>query len=83
MTDTTPEAVLEKPWWQSRAIIGSLITVAGSALGIAGYALNVPLATELAVSISTLVGGLLSWYGRIKAERLISKTAVLPGINRR
>lgn len=71
----------EKPWWQSRAIIGSLITVLASLLGIIGYTLNVPLATELALSIGTLVGGALSWYGRIKAEKLIDKRAVLPGLS--
>ena len=79
-TPTAVLEVLEKPWWQSRAIIGSLVTVAASMVGIAGYTLNVPLATELAVSIATLVGGALSWYGRIKADRLISRTAILPKV---
>ena len=74
--------VNEKPWWESKAIIGSIITVVGSLAGIAGYTLNEPLLTELAFSVATLVGGLLSWYGRIKAEKIISRTQVLPNVNR-
>jgi hypothetical protein len=71
---------IEKAWWQSRTIIGSLITVAASVAGIAGYTLDVPLATELALSVVTLVGGVLSWYGRLKAEKIIDKRQVVPGV---
>lgn len=70
-----------KPWWQSRAVLGALVTVAASAAAIAGYTVNVETTTEILLSFATLVGGALSWWGRVQAERPISRTQVLPGVN--
>ena len=76
----TEIAVPEKPWWQSRGIIGSLVTVAASLVGIAGYTLDIPMTTELIVSLITLASGILSWVGRAKASKVISKTQVFPNL---
>lgn len=69
-----------KPWWQSRAIIGSLITVASSGAALAGYAVDVSAVTELALGLGSIIGGALSWYGRVQATRPISMTRVAPGL---
>jgi hypothetical protein len=69
-----------KPWWQSRAIIGSLITAAASLAALAGYALDVPATTELVLGLAGLVGSALAWWGRVRASRPISKTQVAPGL---
>jgi hypothetical protein len=69
-----------KPWWQSRTIIGSLITVVASVLALAGYTLDVAAASELVFGLAGLIGGALAWYGRVKATRPISRTKVAPGL---
>ena len=68
------------PWWQSRGIIGSLVTIAASGAGLIGWSLNVPAATELAVGLAGLIGGALSWWGRVRASHPISTKMVLPGL---
>jgi hypothetical protein len=69
-----------KPWWQSRAIWGSLIAAAAGLAGLAGYTVDVPAVTEAIVGAATLVGAALAWYGRLRAERPISPRKVLPGL---
>lgn len=70
-----------KPWWESRAVLGALVTVAASVAALAGWTLNVETTTELLFSALTLAGGVLSWWGRVVAERPISRTQILPGVN--
>lgn len=69
-----------KPWWESRAILGALVTVLASAAGVAGYTVDIGATTEIVLSFLTLVGGALSWWGRVQAERPISRTQVMPGV---
>lgn len=69
-----------KPWWQSRAIIGSLITAAASLAALAGYALDVQATTELVLGLAGLIGSALTWWGRVRASRPISRTQVAPGL---
>jgi hypothetical protein len=83
MTDSTqPNEMLDNamPWWQSRAIIGSLVTVAASAAALGGIAIDVGAVTELALGLISLIGGAMSWWGRVKATRTISRTQMLPGV---
>ena len=54
-----------KPWWESRGIIGSLVTFAAGIASLAGYALDVEGTTELALGLATLIGGALAWWGRV------------------
>jgi len=71
------------PWWQSRGIIGSLVTIVASLIGLAGWQMDVGQATELALGLASLIGGGLSWWGRVRAHPLpISRNQVLPGITR-
>ena len=73
-------ATSDKPWWQSRAIIGVIISSLSVAVGMAGYELNVGAATEIVAGLGALVGNALAWYGRVKATKPISRRQVLPGV---
>lgn len=70
----------EKPWWQSRTIIGTIVSSVAVIAGMAGYAVDVPGVTELAVGLTALVGNALAWYGRVEATKVINKRQVLPGV---
>lgn len=68
------------PWWQSRGVIGALMSIAASIVTLAGYTMDVAVATELAVSLFGLVGGALAWWGRVNAQAPISRTKILPNV---
>lgn len=80
LPETRPVLMETKPWWQSRTIIGAMITVASSGAALAGYVVDVHAVTELALGLSSIIGGALSWWGRVQATRPISTTKVLPGL---
>ena len=66
----------QKKWWESKAVVGGLVTVLASVGG--GFGIIVDLdtqvqITELVVLAATAIGGLLSIYGRIKATLVIRK----------
>ena len=69
-----------KPWWQSRGIIGSVVTGAAAILALMGYTLDTGAATDLVVGLVGIVGAALSWWGRVQALHPISKTKILPGL---
>jgi hypothetical protein len=75
----TPEPA--KPWWTSRGLLGGLATIIVGVAGLAGYALDVAQITEIVVSASALVAGILSTVGSIKRKGAIDPTLVmrLPG----
>lgn len=63
MTDT-------KIWWQSRGVWGSLVAMGAGVVSLTGIDLNASIQAELTdilVSATTLVGGGISLYGRVKA----------------
>lgn len=74
------QASSEIPWWQSRAIWGSLVTIAASLAALVGWSVDVEQTTELIVIATSLVGGAASWWGRVQATHPISKTQVLPNV---
>ena len=61
-----------KPWYESRGVIGSLAVVVSSAAGLAGVGLDPAALTEVALQAVSLVGGLLSLWGRVKAAQPIA-----------
>ena len=75
------EAPESKPWWQSRAIIGVIISSLSVGVGMVGYELDVGAATEIVAGLGALIGNALAWYGRVKATKPISKRQVMPGVN--
>jgi hypothetical protein len=75
----TPEPA--KPWWTSRGLLGGLATIIVGVAGLAGYALDVAQITEIVVSASALVAGILSTVGSLRRKGAIDPTLVmrLPG----
>jgi hypothetical protein len=74
MPSVTPEPA--KPWWTSRGLLGGLATIIVGIAGLAGYALDVAQITEIVVSASALLAGILSTVGSIKRKAPIDPTLV-------
>lgn len=63
-----------KPWYQSRAIIGALVAILAGLLGLFGIDLSdIDQAelTTLAMNLFAIGGGLLAFYGRVKATKQV------------
>jgi len=71
----TPEPA--KPWWHSRALLGGMATIIVGIAGLAGYALDVQQITEIVVSASALVAGILSTVGSLRRKGAIDPTLVM------
>ena len=71
----TPEPA--KPWWTSRGLLGGLATIIVGVAGLAGYALDVAQITEIVVSASALVAGILSTVGSLRRKGAIDPTLVM------
>ena len=63
-----------KAWWQSKTIWGGLVAIGSALAGVAGIAISPELQDEIVALVMVIaggVGGLLSIYGRIKADKEI------------
>lgn len=63
-----------KPWYQSRAIIGALVAILAGLLSLFGIDLSdIDQAelTTLAMNLFAIGGGLLAFYGRVKATKQV------------
>jgi hypothetical protein len=72
-----------KPWWQSRTIIGLILLVVGKALERAGFALDDGMRGELESWIIgglDVVGGLLVLWGRVRATKALTLLLVAAGV---
>lgn len=58
----------DKPWWVSRAVIGSGVTIIASLAGVAGWAVDAGALTDLVVSLLTLGFGALAFIGTVKRK---------------
>lgn len=61
-----------KPWYQSKTILGAVVTVLAMILTAFGYGIGVEdqaALVDYAVSLGGVVGGLLAIYGRVKASK--------------
>jgi hypothetical protein len=64
----------QKTWLKSRAVWGGIVAAVAGAAGLFGVTVTSEdqvTIVEAAVTISSLVGGLISIYGRIKASKKI------------
>lgn len=64
-----------KVWYQSRAMLGSLVAVAALAVSALGFDVNAVLQTDIAdtlVQITGLVGGVYALFGRVLATKTLS-----------
>ncbi|MDO1582443.1 hypothetical protein [Rhizobium oryzicola] len=60
-----------EPWYQSRVTIGAIVSVAIpllGALGVSADVLNADQLTAILVAAGSLIGGLITLYGRWKAK---------------
>ena len=68
----------EKPWYQSKAVWGGLLAVGAGAATIFGYQVSpadqahLP---DLLIGLVELIGGFAAVWGRVKATKLIRRTA--------
>lgn len=66
----------QEPWYQSRVTWGAIIAVAAGVAGIAGYTFEEEDQTQLVNGIVggiSVVGGLITWYGRWRAKKPIGR----------
>jgi hypothetical protein len=66
--------VEEKPWYLSRTIWGSLVSVSAALAATLGIAIDAPSQTAIAdaaVQIAGAAGALVAIYGRLAATRII------------
>jgi hypothetical protein len=69
MTEVTTE---NKPWWQSRTIIGALVAVIAGIVGGGNAALQQEI-TDLMLNAVVLAGAAMSIYGRFFAKSKLTK----------
>ena len=65
---------MQKKWWESKAVVGGLITVGAAVAGGFGIVIDADAQDQIAecvVVAATAIGGLLAIYGRVKAESKI------------
>lgn len=65
-------ATNNEPWYQSRVTIGAIVSIAVPLLGVLGVSADVVDADQLTgilVAAGTVVGGLVTLYGRWKARK--------------
>jgi len=63
-----------KPWYQSKAVIGGAIAVAAGVAGLFGYAItpeDTAAVTDAIVAVGAAVGGILAVVGRLQATKKI------------
>ncbi len=64
-----------KPWWQSKTVWGSIIALLAGIATFAGLKLDATLQDQLADLITgaaNVAGGLIAWYGRVKAQSALA-----------
>lgn len=57
-----PSQPTDKPWWLSKTIIGALVTLIGTSIGMDADGMQ-----QLTGELVTLAGAALAVYGRVKA----------------
>lgn len=70
----------KKPWWHSRAIWGSLMVVVAQIARMFDVAIDVEAWTNTALDLVTMVGAVMAWYGRVRADAPIDMKRIAPGI---
>lgn len=63
-----------KAWWESKSIIGSIVTIIALLAGLFNYTIDAQTQgdmTELAMVIVGVIGSVFAIYGRIKAGKTI------------
>ena len=64
-----------KVWWQSKTVWGSIVALLAGFATLAGLKLDATLQDQLAELITgaaNIAGGLIAWYGRAKADGVLT-----------
>lgn len=75
----TTEA-LTQPWWTSRTIWGAIVVIVAQIGLMFDVKIDTNSMIESVLAFVTLVGAIVTWWGRVYARRPISLTKILPGI---
>ena len=75
-----PEPTVTKPWYLSKSIIGALIVIVATVLGLLGQQSTADAVTaesagvsEVITSVIALIGAVVAIYGRVKASAKLTK----------
>jgi uncharacterized membrane protein len=67
----------EKPWWQSRVIIGAFLVLVSQVAKLAGFEIDSEALLPIVLELMALVGGALALWGRVNIKkRLVFKKKV-------
>ena len=64
-----------KIWWQSRAVWGSVVTIAAGVGAVFGLTIEEQIQADVAdwlVALAALIGGAVALWGRLKASKMIA-----------
>lgn len=79
--NSIPVPAPAKPWWTSRALIGSVVTVALSVLGaFVDWKVDAESLTDVIYQIILAISGLLAFIGTVRRQAPIDPTLVVPGV---
>lgn len=78
--DSLPAPPPVKPWWASKAVLGSLTTILVAVASLFGLALPQDQVGLILSSLAGLVSGGLALYGSITRKAPIDPLLVLPGV---
>lgn len=77
-----------KAWWQSTGVWGAVVAIVASGLGVAGYTVTpddqtaivagAEQAVHIGLEVSSLAGGAIALWGRIRATKTIGSRAPAP-----
>ena len=68
-----------KPFWQSRTIIGAVVTIVALVAGMRHVKIDVANMTDLIMQGIAIVGSVYAIIGRFKATKPITFTGTAPG----
>lgn len=76
-----PVPAAAKPWWTSRALIGSLATVILSVIGMfTGISIDAGAVTDALYALLTAIFGVITLVGTLRRQAPIDPTLALPGV---
>ena len=79
-TMPTPAPAAAIPWWQSRAIVGILVSVVAVIAERMGWIVDADTLTTLAVQFAEVAGLALAFVGTVRRRAPIDFSLVAPGV---
>ena len=75
-----PVPPASKPWWLSKAVLGSVAGVITGFAGLLGWSIDSGQTTELLTSIVSISFAFMAWWGSVNRTAPIDKSLVLPNV---